>query len=46
MGGGHLRELVGHGSLTVSKFVIGSEAKCIKQKGIAKTNKMAASKLK
>lgn len=32
MGGGHSRELVGHGSLTVSKFVIGSEAEVYQTK--------------
>lgn len=32
MGGGHLRELVAHGSVTVSKFVIGSEAEVYKSK--------------
>lgn len=32
MGGGHLRELVAHGSLVVSKFVIGTEAEVYKTK--------------
>ena len=32
MGGGHLRELVAHGRLTVSKFVISSEAEVYKTK--------------